>query len=166
MRHLKPFLARHEPQGSYLSHLKSGAGALVAMTLVGALAAWTHFPLLLAPLGATAVLLFAVPNSPLAQPANVLGGYFLSALLGLIAAVLWPGEWWAATACVGVAIGVMLAFRVTHPPAGGVPLLAVAGPLAPTTLFGALLAGAGCLIAVAVLHHRLPPRLAYPRPLD
>lgn len=166
MRHLRPFLARHEPRGSHLFHLKSGAGSLVAMTVVGGLAAWTHFPLLLAPLGATAVLLFAQPHSPLAQPANIFGGYFVAAVLGLLAAILWPGEWWAATICVGVSIAAMLAFRVTHPPAGGVPLLAVVGPLAPTTLFGAVLAGAGCLIAVAVVHHRLPPRVPYPRPLD
>ena len=166
MRHLKPFLARHEPRGPFVGHLKSGIGAVVAMTIVGALAALTHFPLLLAPLGATAVLVFAQPHSPLAQPANVFGGYIVSALLGLAAAMLWPGEWPAATICVGVSIAAMLAFRVTHPPAGGVPLLAVVGPLAPTTLFGAIVAGAGCLVAVAVLHHRLPPRIAYPRRLD
>jgi CBS-domain-containing membrane protein len=166
MRHLQPFIARHEPRGSRLFHLKSGIGSIVAMTVLGALAAWTHYPMLLAPLGATAVLLFAQPHSPLAQPANVFGGYFLATILGLLAATLWPGEWWAATICVGVSIAAMLAFRVTHPPAGGVPLLAVAGSLAPATLFGAILAGAGCLITIAVLHHWLPPRVQYPRRLE
>jgi len=166
MRQLMPYIARHEAKGSYLGHVKSGLGAVVAMTVVGALAAWTHFPLLLAPLGATAVLLFAQPASALAQPANVFGGYAVSALLGLLAALFWPGEWPAATICVGIAIAAMLALRVTHPPAGGVPLLAVAGPLAPTTLFGAILAGAGCLVAVAVLHHWIPPRVSYPRPAE
>lgn len=166
MRHLKPYIARHEPRGRWHGHLKSGAGAVIGMSVVGALAAWTHFPLLLAPLGATAVLLFAQPHSPLAQPANVFGGYIVAAALGLAAALLWPGEWPAATICVGVAIAAMLALRVTHPPAGGVPLLAVAGPLAPTTLFGAIVAGAGCLVAVAVLHHWLPPRVSYPRPIE
>ncbi|MBI4045737.1 MAG: HPP family protein [Devosia nanyangense] len=148
-------------------HLTSGSGAFIGLTMVGANAALTGYPLLIAPLGATAVLLFAQPGSPLAQPANVFGGYALAVVLAAIAILLWPEHhWWVATICVGVVIAAMLVFRVTHPPAGAVPLVAVAGPIAPGTLAGAVMAGATCLVAVAVLHHRLPPRISYPKPLD
>jgi len=167
MRPLLDFFARHEPKGSRLMHAKSGLGAVVAMTLVGAVAALTGYPMLMAPLGATAVLLFAQPASPLAQPANVFGGYGLAVAFAAVAVLLWPEHhWWVATICVGVVIAAMLVFRVTHPPAGAVPLVAVAGPIAPGTLAGAVLAGAACLVAVAVVHHRLPPRIPYPRRLD
>ncbi|CDP53480.1 HPP family protein [Paradevosia shaoguanensis] len=167
MRPLFRFFARHEPKGSQVMHLKSGIGAIIGLTMVGAIAALTGYPMLIAPLGATAVLLFAQPGSPLAQPANVFGGYALAVVLAAIAILLWPEHhWWVATICVGVVIAAMLVFRVTHPPAGAVPLVAVAGPIAPGTLAGAVMAGATCLVAVAVLHHRLPPRISYPKPLD
>lgn len=163
MRRLNQFLHRHEPRGQTLAHVKSGIGAVVAMTLVGALAALTGLPMLLAPFGATAVLLFGQAESPLAQPANVFGGYLLSAALSVAILAVLPSEWWVATITVGLSIAAMLALRVTHPPAGAVPLVAFSTHMPTETLFAVVVVGAVCLVAVAMIHHRLPPRIAYPR---
>ena len=65
MDYLRAFLHRHEPLQPAALHLKSVAGVLFAITLVGILAAVTRLPLLMAPLGPTAVLLFAQPQEPL-----------------------------------------------------------------------------------------------------
>jgi CBS-domain-containing membrane protein len=157
------FLHRHEPRGRTLAHLKAALGAIIAMTLVGALAAWTGLPLLLAPFGATAVLLFGQPQSPFSQPANVFGGYLVAAGLSVVVLALLPAVWWAATIAVGMVIGAMLVLRVTHPPAGAVPLVAFTTHMPAETLFFAVLAGAMCLVAVAVVHHWLPPKVTYPR---
>ena len=165
MRHLLAFLHRHEPRGQTLSHLKSALGAIIAMTLVGALAAWTGLPLLLAPFGATAVLVFGQPHSPFSQPANVFGGYLAAAAISVLVLAVFPPVWWAATVTVGLVIGVMLLMRVTHPPAGAVPLVAFTTHMPADTLFFAVLAGAMCLVGVAVVHHWLPPRIVYPRRL-
>jgi CBS-domain-containing membrane protein len=164
-RRLLPLITRHEPAGSKLAHLKSGLGAMIGTTLVGGLAVVTGMPMLLAPLGATAVLLFAHPASPLAQPANVLGGYLVAVAITVAAALIFPQAWWIATICVGLVIALMLILRVTHPPAGAVPLLAAATPMAPGTLAGAVMAGAACLLGVALVHHRLPPKFDYPKRL-
>lgn len=98
-----------------------------ALWLQGAAAA-QHGALALAivaPIGASAVLVFAVPSSPLAQPWSVVGGNTLSALVG-IACVNWvPDATLAAAAAVGVAIAVMLAARCLHPPGGAAALLMV-----------------------------------------
>lgn len=163
MSRLLDFVHRHEPHGRTLAHLKSGAGALVGMTAVGALAALTGLPLLLAPFGATAVLLFGQPDSALAQPANVFGGYVIAALVSSLMLGLLPPTWWIATIAVGVVIAMMLALRVTHPPAGAVPLVAFSTHMHPELLFAVTLGGAACLVLVAVLHHWLPPRHVYPR---
>jgi CBS-domain-containing membrane protein len=157
------FIHRHEPRGQTLSHLKSGIGAVIGMTLVGGLAAVTGLPMLLAPFGATAVLLFGQAESPLAQPANVFGGYLLAVLIAAAVLAVMPNEWWAATLAVGLAIAAMLALRVTHPPAGAVPLVAFSTHMPPATLFIVVVVGAACLVAVATVHHRLPPRVTYPR---
>lgn len=165
LRHLLAFLHRHEPRGQTLSHLKSALGAIIAMTLVGALAAWTGLPLLLAPFGATAVLVFGQPQSPFSQPANVFGGYLAAAGVSVLVLAVFPPVWWAATITVGLVIGVMLLMRVTHPPAGAVPLVAFTTHMPADTLFFVVLAGAMCLVGVAVVHHWLPPRIIYPRRL-
>lgn len=163
MRQLLDFLHRHEPRGQTLSHLKSGIGAVIAMSLVGALAALTGLPMLLAPFGATAVLLFGQAESPLAQPANIFGGYLLAATISVAILAVAPSAWWVATIAVGLSIAAMLALRVTHPPAGAVPLVAFSTHMPAETLFVVVVVGAACLVGVAMIHHRLPPRITYPR---
>lgn len=82
-------------------------------------------PWLVAPLGASAVLVFAVPASPLAQPWSVIGGNTLSALVGIACAIHIPDPAWAGGAAVGLAIALMFSLRCLHPPGGAMALLAV-----------------------------------------
>lgn len=78
-------------------------------------------------MGASAVLLFAAPHSPLAQPWNLLGGHIISAVVGVICAQFIPAIGVAAAASVGLAIGAMYYFRCIHPPGGATALAAVIG---------------------------------------
>lgn len=86
-----------------------------------------HLPLLVAPMGASAVLIFAVPASPLAQPWPVIGGNTLSALVGIAVARLVPDPVLAAGIAVALAIALMSLARCLHPPGGAAALLAVLG---------------------------------------
>lgn len=161
-RHIKHFIHRHEPKGAVRLHLKSGIGAMVGMGSVGALTVLTGMPLLIAPFGATAVLIFGQPKSPLAQPANVIGGYLLAAVIGGLGVFLFPGLWWVGAIAVGLSIAGMLILRITHPPAGAVPLVAFGSHLGGPTLFLVVGLGSALLVAIAVLHHLIPPRHQYP----
>jgi len=163
--HIRNFTARHEPAGHLTAHLKSGAGAMIGIGAVGGLSVATSLPLLIAPLGATVVLLFGQPASPLAQPMNIFGGYLLATVLAVAAASAFPGVWWIAAVAVGVAIAGMALLRVTHPPAGAVPLVALASPVQSAWLFPTILISCISLLALAILHHRLPPRVQYPKQL-
>lgn len=78
-------------------------------------------------MGASAVLLFAVPHSPLSQPWNVFGGHTISAAVGVLCAQFIPIESIAAAASVGLAIGAMYYARCIHPPGGATALAAVVG---------------------------------------
>ena len=84
-------------------------------------------PLLVAPMGASAVLVFAVPASPLAQPWPVVGGNVVSALVGVATARLVPTVPVAAGLAVGGAIAAMSLLRCLHPPGGAAALTAVIG---------------------------------------
>ncbi len=80
---------------------------------------------LVAPLGASAVLVFAVPASPLAQPWSVVGGNTVSALIGVLCVHLIDDPALAAGVAVAAAIVAMFALRCLHPPGGAAALLAV-----------------------------------------
>lgn len=107
-------------------------GALIGVALTSLVSAialhdWTSLPLLVAPIGASAVLVFAVPASPLAQPWSVLGGNVVSALVGVAAARLVPIPYLAVGVAVGGAILAMSLLRCLHPPGGAAALTAVIG---------------------------------------
>lgn len=129
-----------------LDWLRAGIGALAGLTLTGiatrlALGPGANLPLLIAPMGASSVLLFAVPSSPLAQPWSIIGGNIVAGLVGVTAAQLIPDPVLAAAIACGLAIALMLALRCLHPPSGAVALTAVlGGPVITATGYGFVLA--------------------------
>lgn len=78
-------------------------------------------------MGASAVLLFAVPHGTLSQPWPLFGGHMLSAIIGVTCALLLGNIYLSAALAVGLAIGVMHLFRCVHPPGGATALAAVIG---------------------------------------
>ncbi len=131
--HLRDWLAGFRPQALTISHrerLLSSLGAIVALFVTGWISLMmlgSDAPWLIAPMGASAVLLFAVPASPLAQPWPVFGGNVLSAAVGVCCAQWIPEPALAAACAVGLAIALMFATRCLHPPGGAAALTAVVG---------------------------------------
>lgn len=122
-------------------------------------------PWLVAPLGASAVLVYAVPASPMAQPWNVVGGNTLSALAG-IAGVhgmhLLGSPALAAAVGVATAIALMLALRCLHPPGGATALMVVLGGVSdPLFAFYPVMLNSVLLVAVGVAYNNATRR-AYP----
>jgi CBS domain-containing membrane protein len=147
--------------------LRAGLGATLALALTGvALRALGAGSGLIAPFGASAFLIFAVPNSPLAQPWAVVVGSTLSALVALALLHLLPPSIAVAGLAVGLSILAMAACRAMHPPAGAVVLLIAltADPAAPPSLLYALSPvadGAALLVLAGLLWNPLTGR-AYP----
>ncbi len=170
---------------SWRDRLLACAGALVGIALtawIGALATGSAAgAVIVAPMGASAVLVFAVPASPLAQPWPVVAGNTLSALVGVAVAALVPVPAFAAGVAVGLAILVMSLTRSLHPPGGAAALLAVVGgpavaalgwrfALVPVLLNAAVLAGLGVLFhrlsGHSYPHRPVPVPLAHPEDVD
>lgn len=82
---------------------------------------------LIASMGASAVLLFATPHSPLAQPWPLVGGHLLSAFIGIACAKLVPDLWAATALAVALSIFVMHLTHCLHPPGGATSIVAVLG---------------------------------------
>lgn len=97
-------------------------------------------PLLVAPIGASAVLVFAIPASPLAQPRAVIGGNLLSGVIGVTVGLLAPHGLLAAVLAAGVATLAMSLARMLHPPGGAIALGAALAAPAGAAAFGETLA--------------------------
>ncbi len=89
---------------------------------------------IVASMGASAVLLFAVPHGSLSQPWPLIGGHVVSAIIGVTCAHLIGNQIFAASLAVGLAIGAMHYLRCIHPPGGATALVAVIGGPAITSL--------------------------------
>lgn len=148
-------LARHQTPPSFRMVILSGIGGMLAIGVLGALITCTGIPLLIAPFGASCVLLFSLPASPLSQPINVIGGHLVATLVGLIIRLCFPNSWWALAIAVGLAIALMSALRVTHPPAGADPLVVFAASPDFSFLLTPVLTGTLSLVVIALLFHRL-----------
>lgn len=129
--------------GGRLGWARGALGALVGIVLAALLGlsmpdGW-HWPWIVAPVGASAVLVFAVPASPLAQPWSVLGGNGLSALTGLVVGHIVGVPVLAAGLSVGAAIAVMTYARCLHPPGGACAVLGALAATMPAGGWSALL---------------------------
>ena len=124
--------------------------------------------LMIGSFGASAVLLYGAPRSPLAQPRNLVGGHALSALVGVLCWMLLHDMPWLAQAlAVATAIALMHLTRTLHPPGGATALIATLGSaeitrlgfwyvLMPATL------GPLILLLVALLINNIPQSRRYP----
>ena len=109
----------------------SGLGAFLGILMVCWVSSFvvqgTDAILVVASMGATAVLLFAVPHGTLSQPWALMGGHFVSALIGVTCARYIPHTYLAAALAVGLAVCVMYWANCIHPPGGATALTAVLG---------------------------------------
>lgn len=152
-------------QISFREQLRSSLGALIGILFTAAVAYFfvgemEGLPLLVAPLGASAVLLFGVPASPLAQPWALIGGNLVGAVTGVSCACLISMPLVAAAVAVAVTVLLMFVLRCVHPPSGAVAMTAVLGGTAIHALgYAFVLFPVGinsiALLASAIIYHRL-----------
>lgn len=164
LRSFGPAVART----SGVEAVRAGVGATFGLALIGlfVLSATVDLKLglyLIAPFGATSVLVFAVPNSPLAQPWSAIVGNTAAAVVGVAATLIVDDPVLRIALAVGMAITLMIVLRAIHPPAGAVAMTAAMSPesihhlgfwfaLAPVAL------GTIALVVVAMVYARLTGR--------
>lgn len=150
----------------------SWLGAFIGIAGVALVQAYmfdgTDLVLMIGSFGASAVLVYGATKSPLAQPRNLVGGHFLSAIVGVAAFQIFQAQpVMGAAVAVSTAIAVMHATKTLHPPGGATALIAVVGGEKVHSL-GFLYAvipaaaGAAILLIVALLFNNIPKARKYP----
>jgi CBS-domain-containing membrane protein len=118
---------------------------------------------IMAPFGASCVLAFAAWEAPLAQPRNIIGGHFISALIGLIVLQLFGNQPWTVALAVGLAISIMVLTKTTHPPAGADPIVIITTSATWNFLLFPVLIGSIILTIIAIMLNRFLFKRGYPK---
>lgn len=137
---------------------KPAMGAGLAIALLAGLKGVGLLPFLIAPLGASATLVWMVPNSPLARARSVIGGSLVSALIGFGVLTISGATPWGIGFAVGLAILAMALLDVLHAPAGALPLVIGINHLEPVSFIATLAFSTILLVVLGHLYRGLTER--------
>lgn len=143
--------------------LFSGIGGFLAIMSIALLTKETSIPFIMAPFGASCVLAFGVPDSPLSQPRNIIGGHIVSSSIGVIILMLLGNEWYSMALGVGLAIAIMQLTKTTHPPAGADPLIVIASGASWNFIINPVLSGSLVLVIIALIFNNISKDRKYPK---
>jgi CBS-domain-containing membrane protein len=148
--------------------IKSGLAALFSAITIGALTYLTYkttFGLfLIASFGSSMVLLYGYPESPFAQPKNIFFGHLLTSVAGVIILNFVPLPIYITIPiAVGLGVGLMILFNVTHPPAGGNPIIVIMGSVSLDYLLSPIILGSIIVLFFGVIINRFILKKKYPK---
>ena len=148
--------------------IKSALAALFSAITIGALTYLTYkttFGLfLIASFGSSMVLLYGYPESPFAQPKNIFFGHLLTSAVGIIVLnfISLP-IYITIPVAVGLGVGLMILFNVTHPPAGGNPIIVIMGSVSLDYLISPVILGSIIVLIFGVIINRFILKKKYPK---
>lgn len=137
-------------------------GAIGAISTLSYIASSIQGLILLGSFGASALLIFALPETPLSQPRSVVLGHLSASLIALGCLALFGAQWWAIGVATGLAVGFMMITRTVHPPAGSNAIIVFLSKPSWSLLVFSTLGGTLPRIAIATVYHRTTRRHKYP----
>ena len=144
----------------------AGVFSIITIGILTVLTYKTEFGIfLLASFGSSMVLLYGYPESPFAQPKNVFFGHLATTLVGLFFLNFIPLPLYILIPlAVGFGVSFMILLNVTHPPAGGNPIIVIIGSVSFDYLFSPVITGSIIIIIFAIIINRFILKKSYPSP--
>ncbi len=167
IRSFIPYIAKVPLSEKILSGLAGGIAISLLALALQYFPQSTYLLMLPASMAASALLLFAIPHSPLAQPWNLVGGHFISALAGWCSILCIHDPWLSAGVGVGAAIFLMHYLNCLHPPGAATTLLVVLNRVQFQTigfpgLMDIVIINSICLLLLALIINNIIPGRKYP----
>ena len=158
-RYLIPDATPLSPAERWRSTLAALLGMLLIQGILAVLPAQPGISYLLAPLGASSVILFVLPHSPLAQPWSLVGGLMLPAIIGLLCGTWIQPAFLAVAVALALAVWITAWLRCIHPPGGAMAVVfALSAAQQPISLTTAVLNIGAALVAVMFVNNLIPGR--------
>mgnify|MGYP005757994777 CR=1 FL=1 len=150
--------------GNIKQSILAGIFSIITIGILSSLTYKKEFGVfLLASFGSSMVLLYGYPESPFAQPKNVFFGHLVTAVVGLVVLYFIPLPlFMTIPLAVGLGVGLMILFNVTHPPAGGNPIIVIIGSVSFDYLFSPVITGTIIIIIFAIIINRFILKKSYP----
>ncbi len=118
---------------------------------------------LIASFGSSMVLLYGYPENPFSQPKNIFFGHLLTSVVGIIFLNLIPLPIYITIPfAVGIGVGLMILLNVTHPPAGGNPIIVIIGSVSLDYLIMPIILGSLIILVFGIILNRLILKKKYP----
>ena len=155
--------ATYQPRFSVIQILVSYLGSFFGIAALAYLSIASGYPVIAAPFGAAAVLVFAVPNSPLAQPRNLIFGNLIGGVISVLMVTLFGSGAWVMALSVATAIKVMQLTKSLHPPGGAVALVGVLSNATWDFILTPVLAGSIILLFCTFAFNNIMPERSYPK---
>ena len=151
--------------GNLKQSILAGLFSIITIAVLTFLTYKTEFGVfLLASFGSSMVLLYGYPESPFAKPKNVFFGHLVTALVGLFFLNFIPLPLYIIIPlAVGFGVGFMIILNVTHPPAGGNPIIVIMGSVSFDYLFTPVITGSIIILIFAIIINRFILKKSYPK---
>ena len=118
---------------------------------------------LIASFGSSMVLLYGYPDSPFAQPKNIFFGHLVTSVVGILVLFYVPLPiYLTIPIAVGTGVGLMIILNVTHPPAGGNPIIVIIGSVSLDYLINPIITGTIIILIFGIILNRLILKKKYP----
>ena len=152
-----------------MSNLKqsliAGLFSIITIGILTLLTYKTEFGIfLIASFGSSMVLLYGYPESPFAQPKNGFFGHLVTAIVGMFFLYLIPLPLFIIIPlAVGFGVGLMILLNITHPPAGGNPIIVIMGSVSLDYLLSPIISGSIIILIFAIIINRFLLKKSYPK---
>ena len=117
---------------------------------------------LIASFGSSMVLLYGYPESPFAQPKNIFFGHLLTAFVGVLFVYMPLPIYISIPLAVGIGVGLMIFLGITHPPAGGNPIIVIIGGVSFNYLLSPIISGSVIVLIFGIILNRFIAKKKYP----
>ena len=143
----------------------AGLFSIITIGILTLLTYKTEFGIfLIASFGSSMVLLYGYPESPFAQPKNVFFGHLVTATVGMFFLYLIPLPLFIIIPlAVGFGVGLMILLNVTHPPAGGNPIIVIMGSVSLEYLLSPIISGSIIILVFAIIINKFILKKSYPK---
>ena len=151
--------------GNLKQSLIAGLFSIITIGILTLLTYKTEFGIfLIASFGSSMVLLYGYPESPFAQPKNVFFGHLVTATVGMFFLYLIPLPLFIIIPlAVGFGVGLMILLNVTHPPAGGNPIIVIMGSVSLDYLLSPIISGSIIILVFAIIINKFILKKSYPK---